>query len=707
MAAALMATMAPAMAQTDQKDLYDLSLEELMNVSIVSASKEKERLFDAPVAAYAVTRDEISKAGVLSIPEALRLIPGIIVRETTNGNYDIHLRGFDNTSRYTYGQNQVNTITLVMINNRPVFNYNAGGTLWESLPVDIADIERIEVVCGPSAPLFGPNAVSGVVNIITRDFKQKELLVSGQLQASLPGGSAVGSIAIGKQFSNKFSAGMTGNYQERNRLDDEQYQYHFGGTGGFYVKSEEFRMDRVQKQGLDYRQSLLRKGLNAYASFSPTENIQFDYSAGIQAAEAQKVVFTSITPITYTEANSYYNNLSSKIYDLSLRMSYMSGNDELHKLSEYYTTAYDYNIMDVTADYDLKVSSKLRVRPSLGYQFSKYSDLNRIKQEDLLGGLINAEKSMEGLSGSLRADYTPVKGLRMVGSGRLDKFDVNDDVYLSYQFAATYSLNEKWMARAVHGKSYSGIFYNMAFLDSKIFTSESSIFYAMGEPNIKATSNTLSEIGLRGNVLSNLQLDVTLFTQKLENASLLTYLNSQTYRTSSFPNGLTLNYHQAANLPYTAHQNGLSLSINWIPNKQWQIRPFVTIQETKVENFDFYNNPQQTGVAYNGQKLKHESTPSIFGGWYVNYSPISKLNLNTSAYYLGDQVIYHQNDLYFENNEGQIASKMNISAKAAYQVYNKLNVFIGGKNMLNKNTREFYGTDRMGSQYFAGLSYNL
>ena len=473
------------------------------------------------------------------------------------------------------------------------------------------------------------------------------------------------------------------------------------------MKSEELRKDRVEEQGLDYRQSLLRKGVNAYASYSPTENIQFDYSAGIQSAEAQKIAFSTITPFSYTEANSYYSNLSSKIYDLSLRMSYMIGNDELHKLSEYYTTAYDYSIMDMTADYDLKLSSKLRIRPSLGYQFSKYSDLERLNKQDFLGGLINDEKSMKGLSGSLRADYTPVKGLRLVGSGRLDKFDVNDDVYLSYQFASTYSFNDKWMARAVHGKSYSGIFYNMAFLDSKIFTSESSIFYAMGNPETQAASNTLSEIGVRGNILPNLQLDLTLFTQKFENASLLTYLNTQTYNSSRYPDGFSLNYHQVDNLPYTAHQNGVSVSLNWIPNKQWQIRPFVTLQETEVRNFDYYNNPQQTGKAYNGQTLKHESTPSIFGGWYANYSPISKLNLNTSAYFLGDQVIYHQNDLSFENNEGQISSKMNINAKATYQVYNKLNIFIGGKNMLNKNTREFYGTDRMGSQYFAGLSYNL
>ena len=119
----LLAGVTPAVAQSDQDNLYDLSLEELLNVSIVSASKEKERLFDAPLAAYSITRDEIVKAGAVSIPEALRLIPGVIVRETSTGVYDIHLRGFDNTARYTRGINQINTLTLVMKLPNPTFSY--------------------------------------------------------------------------------------------------------------------------------------------------------------------------------------------------------------------------------------------------------------------------------------------------------------------------------------------------------------------------------------------------------------------------------------------------------------------------------------------------------------------------------------------------------------------------------------------------------
>src|SRR5215216_3107566 len=142
-------------AQTEEEkkevDLYELSLEELLNIPINSASKKDETLFDAPLSSYTITRAEIQKAGSTSIMEALRLAPGVIVREQTNGVYDIHIRGFDNILRHGEDFNKPNLATLVMIDNRPVFNHNLGGTFWEALPIDLNDVERIEIVRGPSA----------------------------------------------------------------------------------------------------------------------------------------------------------------------------------------------------------------------------------------------------------------------------------------------------------------------------------------------------------------------------------------------------------------------------------------------------------------------------------------------------------------------------------------------------------------------------
>ncbi len=83
----------------DADSLMNLSLEELMNIPIQSASKKKETLFDAPLSSYTISAAEIERSGANSIPEALRLAPGVIVREQTNGVYDVSIRGLDNLTR--------------------------------------------------------------------------------------------------------------------------------------------------------------------------------------------------------------------------------------------------------------------------------------------------------------------------------------------------------------------------------------------------------------------------------------------------------------------------------------------------------------------------------------------------------------------------------------------------------------------------------
>mgnify|MGYP001801771770 CR=1 FL=1 len=97
--------------QEADKDLFDLSLEELMQIPIESASKKKETLFEAPLASYTITAAEIANSGVNNIPEALRLAPGMIVRQQTNGVYDVQIRGLEKISRGCSVATQINTAT--------------------------------------------------------------------------------------------------------------------------------------------------------------------------------------------------------------------------------------------------------------------------------------------------------------------------------------------------------------------------------------------------------------------------------------------------------------------------------------------------------------------------------------------------------------------------------------------------------------------
>jgi iron complex outermembrane recepter protein len=139
--------------------LKKLSLEELMNVNVSTASRVSQPLFDSPVAAYVVTRDEIRRAGVRSIPEALRLAPGVeVAREGTN-SWNITIRGFNS---------DLSNKLLVLIDGRSVYSPLFAGVFWDAQDYLLEDIDRIEVIAGPGGTMWGANAVNGVINIITR-----------------------------------------------------------------------------------------------------------------------------------------------------------------------------------------------------------------------------------------------------------------------------------------------------------------------------------------------------------------------------------------------------------------------------------------------------------------------------------------------------------------------------------------------------------
>ena len=189
----------------------DEILEYFLNKDVTSASKRAEKSLNSPLSTTVLSRDEIVNSGATSIPEALRLVPGMIVREKTKGNYDVHIRGNDNMppkGMFVYSEN---TISLIMIDGRPVYNYAFGGTFWESLPIDLNDVERIEVIRGPSSALYGPNAVSGAINIITRTVESKKIHTDGQLQLGT-NNSKIANAGASFGLGEKLKVRLSGNY---------------------------------------------------------------------------------------------------------------------------------------------------------------------------------------------------------------------------------------------------------------------------------------------------------------------------------------------------------------------------------------------------------------------------------------------------------------------------------------------------------------
>ena len=144
--------------------LKRLSLEELANVEVTSASKSSQPLSEAPVALYVITQDEIMRSGAQSIPEALRLAPNLQVTQLSANNYVVTARGFGGDPQ---AQNFSNKL-LVLIDGRSVYTPLYSGVYYDAQDVLLDDVARIEVISGPGATLWGANAMNGVINIITR-----------------------------------------------------------------------------------------------------------------------------------------------------------------------------------------------------------------------------------------------------------------------------------------------------------------------------------------------------------------------------------------------------------------------------------------------------------------------------------------------------------------------------------------------------------
>jgi len=140
-------------------DIGDLSIEELSNIKITSVSRHAERLSDAPAAIFVITGEDIRRSGATRLSEALRLAPNLEVARSSASSYAISARGFNNT---------IANKLLVLIDGRTVYTPLFSGVFWDAQDVMLEDVERIEVISGPGATLWGANAVNGVINVITR-----------------------------------------------------------------------------------------------------------------------------------------------------------------------------------------------------------------------------------------------------------------------------------------------------------------------------------------------------------------------------------------------------------------------------------------------------------------------------------------------------------------------------------------------------------
>jgi iron complex outermembrane receptor protein len=197
--------------QTSPGNLKQLSLEELGDVEVTSASKEPEQVWRTPAAIYVITQEDIRRSGATSLPEVLRLAPGVEVARIDSDHWAIGIRGFGG---------QFSKSLLVLIDGRSVYSPLFAGVYWQVQDTVLEDVERIEVIRGPGGTIWGANAVNGVINIITKSAKDTHGILTSWSSGTVDQG-----------FGEFRFGGSTG----------KDFNYRFYGKG--FIRGAEFHPD--------------------------------------------------------------------------------------------------------------------------------------------------------------------------------------------------------------------------------------------------------------------------------------------------------------------------------------------------------------------------------------------------------------------------------------------------------------------------------
>ncbi|MDX8406633.1 MAG: TonB-dependent receptor, partial [Mariprofundus sp.] len=233
----------PAAMAADDNAYMDMSLEDLLSVEVSSVSRKQELLRNAGAAIFVISAEDIRRSGATSIPETLRMVPGMNVARINANEWAVSSRGFN--GRFA---NKL----LVQIDGRSVYTPSFSGVYWDDQDTILEDIERIEVIRGPGATLWGSNAVNGIINIITKQSidAQGGLLVAGggsfeQGFGSLRYGGELENLGYGRAYLKYHKQANARDFLTNARAGDSWKSL----RGGFRIDSDLDNNDSLTLQG--------------------------------------------------------------------------------------------------------------------------------------------------------------------------------------------------------------------------------------------------------------------------------------------------------------------------------------------------------------------------------------------------------------------------------------------------------------------------
>lgn len=541
----------------DPKELLSLSLEQLSNIEVTSVSKKAEKANEAPAAVFVITADDIRRLGATSIPEALRIVPGLNVARSGSHQWAVTARGFND---------QFANKLLVLMDGRTVYTPLFNGVWWDVQDTVLEDIDRIEVIRGPGATLWGANAVNGVINIITKSAKDTQ----GGLASITTGNQekAIASTRYGMKIGDNSYARV---YAKYNNRDEESTLNGFGADdawnkrqAGFKAEMELTQQDNLTVQGDVYSANedfVLNLPSFITPPVVPTPETDQAIGGNMLARWKHKASDTS--------------DIALQVYFDHAKRSSIAYRDEI-------------NTIDLDFQHNWSASDRHEITWGVGYRL-----VDEEMENSIYNQLTPDSRSDNLFSAFLQDKITLVPENLFLTLG--SKFEVNDYTGFEYQPSArlAWLINDKQTAWASVSRAvktpYRFTDDGSLALGAFPFGAPLGFIGSAPNPNLESERLIAYEVGYRIQPVETVSLDTTAFYNDYTNLT-RGLLGAPEFRT--LPGfGPYLFFPIIPFNDNEARSFGFELAANWEVFDNWQLSAGYSFLDLKFEKQDSLGFP--------------------------------------------------------------------------------------------------------------------
>ncbi len=557
---AVAASTSYAQGKTADVDLTELSIEQLMEVEVMLADRKPRKLSETSAAVFVVTEEDIRRSGATCIPEALRMVPGVQVARIGSGKWAVTSRGFN--SRFAFN-------LLVLIDGRTVYTPVFSGVFWEVQDILMEDIDRIEIIRGPGASLWGANAVNGIVNVITKSAKETQ-----------------GALATG-------GAGT-----EERAFGGARYGGQVSDRGHYRIYAKYFeRDDAVFPDGSDAGDDwdMFRAGFRTDLSLSGKDDatVQGDLYSG-----ERRQVFVYPTVVSpYEDVVEQEDDMSGANVLGRWRRQLSNGSDMAlqvylsHAENTEYDTDWDEDVFDIDFQHHFAFGKTHELTWGLGYRW--YSD--DIRSTDIIA-FDPPEESEDLFSAFLQDDIELVEDrLRLTLGSKLEHndatgFEIQPNARILWTPGSTHVF---WAAvsRAVKVPSRTERSLRLFQRVLPPFSEENpwpfpaeAVFF--GNPDSEPEEVIALEAGYRALPAGNISLDIALFYNFYDHF-IDGVLGDPSFRIQDGAGVLTFPVTNETRLE--AETWGAEVALAWEPSRRWRLRTAYSFFQEKIHEEDGFS----------------------------------------------------------------------------------------------------------------------